>query len=69
MAEFPSLLLFPQHSKTESRKFPSKMPITVNNVLGFVLANLNRSKRLLGLLRACNYKVIQNVLFTSLHKC
>lgn len=57
MSEFPSLLLFPQHSKTESRKFPSKMPITVNNVLGFLLANFNRSMRLLGLVMACNYKV------------
>lgn len=58
MAEYPSLLVFPRNTKTESRKFPSKMPITVNNVLGFVLANLNRSMRLLGLVMACNYKVM-----------
>ncbi|KAL7040409.1 hypothetical protein ACKWTF_000376 [Chironomus riparius] len=58
MAEFPSLLVFPSHSKSDSRKFSSKMPINVTNVLGFVLANLNRSYRLLGLVMACNYKVI-----------
>lgn len=58
MAEFPTLLVFPSHSKSDSRKFSSKMPINVTNVLGFVLANLNRSYRLLGLVMACNYKVI-----------
>ena len=57
MAEYPSLLIFPKNSKTESRKFTSSLSISVNNVLGFVLANLNRSLRLLGLVKACNYNV------------
>ncbi|KAG5674745.1 hypothetical protein PVAND_004696 [Polypedilum vanderplanki] len=56
MAEYPSLLIFPSGLKSDSRKFPSKMPITVPNILGFILANLNRSYRLLGLIAACNYK-------------
>lgn len=60
MDEYPSLIIFPRNSKTESRKFPSNMSITVNNILGFVLANLNRSHRLLGLVKACNYKVGYN---------
>jgi hypothetical protein len=57
MSEYPSLIIFPTSSKSESRRFPSKMPINSTNVLGFVLANLSRSHRLLGLVMACNYKV------------
>lgn len=61
MSEYPSLIVFPATAKSESRRFPSKMPINVTNVLGFILANLNRPKRLLGLVMACNYKVNQRV--------
>lgn len=57
MSEYPSLIIFPAGAKSESRRFPSKLSINATNVLGFVLANLSRSNRLLGLVMACNYKV------------
>lgn len=57
MSEYPSLIVFPANAKSESRRFPSKMSITITNVLGFILANLNRPQRMLGLVMACNYKV------------
>jgi hypothetical protein len=57
MSEFPSLVIFPQNLKSESRKFPSDMPINSANVLWFILANLTPSQRLLNLIRTCNYKV------------
>lgn len=57
MADYPTMLIFPAGAKSESRKFPSKMSINSTNVLGFVLANLSRSNRLLGLVMTCNYKV------------
>lgn len=57
MSEYPSLVVFPAGAKAESRRFPVKMSINATNILGFVLANLSRSHRLLGLVMACNYKV------------
>lgn len=33
-------------SKLESRKYPSSMQVTLQNVLGFILSNLNRPNRL-----------------------
>jgi len=56
MAEYPSLIIFPANAKSESRRFPSSLSINASNVLGFILANLNQSQRLLGLVMACNYK-------------
>lgn len=57
MSEFPSLVIFPSNSKSDSRKFPVDLPINSSNVLWFILANLTPSQRLLGLLKTCNYKV------------
>lgn len=37
--------------KSESRKYPTSLPITVQNVLGFILANLNRPSRLNAMVR------------------
>lgn len=54
MPEYPSLVIFPGDAKTESRKYPSELSINNANVLGFVLANLSRGHRLLGLVMACN---------------
>lgn len=65
MSEYPSLIIFPAGAKAESRKFPSKMPINSTNVFGFVLANLSRSQRLLGLVLACNYKVSLTTFYRS----
>ncbi|CRK94444.1 CLUMA_CG007951, isoform A [Clunio marinus] len=56
MSEYPTLIIFPAGDKSESRRFPVRMSINTSNVLGFLLANLNRSQRLLGLVMACNYK-------------
>lgn len=39
--------------KSESRIFPSSLEVTVQNVIGFVLANLNRPQRLHGLVSVC----------------
>lgn len=61
MSEFPSLIIFPSNSKSDSRKFPSDMPINSSNVLWFILANLTPSQRLQGLLKICNYKVYRKV--------
>lgn len=63
MSEYPSLIIFPAGAKSESRRFPAKLSINSTNVLGFVLANLSRSQRLLGLVLACNYKVSLKVTF------
>lgn len=59
MSEYPTLVVFPAGAKTESRKYPSELSINNANIFGFVLANLSRGHRLLGLAMACNsnYKV------------
>lgn len=53
MESFPSLIIFPSNQKSDSRIYPSKMQVTVQNVLGFILANLNRQMRLYGILLTC----------------
>lgn len=63
MSEYPSLIIFPAGAKSESRRYPVKLTINSTNVLGFVLANLSRSQRLLGLVMACNYKVRILIIF------
>lgn len=51
---YPSVLFFPANRKEDSRIFPQKLPFTVNNLVQFVLANLNLEDRLLGMLSTCN---------------
>lgn len=46
MDTFPTLLLVPANKKTESRVFPRNLPITVSNLLGFILLNLEPPLRL-----------------------
>jgi hypothetical protein len=41
--------------KSESRIYPTSLQVTVPNVLGFVLANLDRPTRLYGIMLACLY--------------
>lgn len=53
MPDFPSLIVFPSNRKSDSRKFSVKSKITVQNVLGFILANLNRPMRLYGVVLSC----------------
>lgn len=66
MSEYPSLVVFPAESwggdETElgvrlnrpSRRYPSEVIVNNTNVLGFVLANLSRGHRLLGIVMACS---------------
>ncbi|XP_059616682.1 thioredoxin domain-containing protein 11 [Phlebotomus argentipes] len=53
MEYFPTLVVFPGHSKAESRIFPMNLPVTVQNILSFVVANLERSSRLQAIVLAC----------------
>lgn len=53
MEKFPSLILFPANRKSESRIFPSTLEVNVQNILGFVLANLDRPHRLHALVLVC----------------
>lgn len=43
-------------SKLESRKYPAAMQVTVQNVLGFILSNLNRPNRLRALVSIVKYR-------------
>lgn len=40
----------------ESRKYPAAMPVTLQNVLGFILSNLNRPNRLRALASIIKYR-------------
>lgn len=40
----------------ESRKFPSSMKVTVPNILGFILSNLNRPNRLKSIVTILKYQ-------------
>ncbi|XP_058120089.1 uncharacterized protein LOC131286458 [Anopheles ziemanni] len=46
MDVFPSLIIFPNGRKSESRIFPHTLKVNVPNVVGFVLSNLTPSERL-----------------------
>uniref|UniRef100_A0A1B0CT24 Thioredoxin domain-containing protein n=1 Tax=Lutzomyia longipalpis TaxID=7200 RepID=A0A1B0CT24_LUTLO len=54
MEYFPSLVVFPRHNKAESRIFPTHLPVTVQNILSFVVANLERGSRLRAIMLACS---------------
>ncbi|XP_044252727.1 thioredoxin domain-containing protein 11 [Tribolium madens] len=41
MESFPTILFFPSIRKSESRAFPRNLPITVPNLLGFILTNID----------------------------
>lgn len=43
------------HRKSESRRYPASLPITVQNVLGFIISNLNRPSRLNAMVRIFQY--------------
>lgn len=60
------VLLF-NYSKSESRMFPNKIPVTVPNVLGFIFANLNRTTRLHAIVLACKYSKV-SVLFNHVFR-
>nr|CAD7448565.1 unnamed protein product [Timema bartmani] len=54
MDHFPAILFFPARRKSESRVFPRHLPVTVPNLVNFVLANLGPSEsKLQGLIGLC----------------
>uniref|UniRef100_A0A182M1D6 Thioredoxin domain-containing protein n=1 Tax=Anopheles culicifacies TaxID=139723 RepID=A0A182M1D6_9DIPT len=46
MDVFPSLLIFPNGRKAESRIFPEALKVSVPNIVGFILSNLSPAERL-----------------------
>ncbi|KAH0546366.1 thioredoxin domain-containing protein 11 [Cotesia glomerata] len=54
MNRFPSILFFPAKRKEDSTIFSSNLPITVPNLLSFVLANLERDTHIEALLNICH---------------
>lgn len=54
MDSFPTLIIFPNQRKSESRVFARSLPITVPNVLGFILSNLSPPERLYATTLICN---------------
>ncbi|KAJ8965120.1 hypothetical protein NQ314_004345 [Rhamnusium bicolor] len=54
MDSYPTILFFPANGKSESRVFPSNIPITVPNVVGFILTNLDSTIKLHAMWSICN---------------
>lgn len=54
METVPAFIVF--NDKLDSRKYPSSMQITVQNVLGFILSNLNRPNRLKSISAIIKYR-------------
>ncbi|XP_050300516.1 thioredoxin domain-containing protein 11 isoform X2 [Anthonomus grandis grandis] len=53
MEEYPSILFFPVNCKEETRVFPTEVPITVPNLLAFMLANMNATMKLTAMYSVC----------------
>ncbi|XP_071574071.1 thioredoxin domain-containing protein 11 isoform X2 [Temnothorax nylanderi] len=53
MNRFPSILFFPAKRKEDSTVFPFSVPITIPNLLNFVLANLNGDSHVEALTNIC----------------
>ncbi|XP_057319444.1 thioredoxin domain-containing protein 11 [Microplitis mediator] len=51
---FPSILFFPAKKKEDSTIFPSNLPITIPNLLSFVLSNLEQDTHIEALLNVCH---------------
>lgn len=54
MDSYPTIIFFPARRKSESRAFPRTMPITVPNLVSFILANLNPTLKLHAMWTLCN---------------
>lgn len=55
MDTFPTVIYFPPHRKSDSVAFPSStMPITVSNLIGFLLSNLDENIKLNVMWTLCN---------------
>ncbi|CAH0563678.1 unnamed protein product [Brassicogethes aeneus] len=55
MESFPTIIYFPATKKSESRVFPRNLPITVPNLIGFILTNLDPTMKLNALWSICNH--------------
>ncbi|XP_053665338.1 uncharacterized protein LOC128714490 [Anopheles marshallii] len=64
MDVFPSLLIFPNGRKAESRIFPEALKVNVPNIIGFILSNLSPAERL-----HANFLLCSNVNKASLNDC
>ncbi|XP_014234025.1 thioredoxin domain-containing protein 11 [Trichogramma pretiosum] len=53
MTRYPSILFFPARRKEDSTLFPWKLPISVGNLLNFVLANLDAESHVEALINVC----------------
>ncbi|EZA61446.1 hypothetical protein DMN91_003951 [Ooceraea biroi] len=53
MNRFPSILFFPARRKEDSTVFPFSVPITIPNLLNFVLANLDGDSHVEALINVC----------------
>uniref|UniRef100_U5ESM9 Putative thioredoxin-like protein n=1 Tax=Corethrella appendiculata TaxID=1370023 RepID=U5ESM9_9DIPT len=54
MELYPSLIIFPNGRKSESRIFSVKNKVNIQNIIGFILSNLDRPMRLHAILLICN---------------
>jgi len=52
--KYPTILYFPAGRKTESSSFPEELPITMFNLVHFVLANTGLTNRLSIAMKLCN---------------
>nr|CAI5852904.1 unnamed protein product [Callosobruchus analis] len=55
MESFPTILFIPATRKSESRVFPSSIPINVDNLLGFILTNLDPELKLQAIWSLCRH--------------
>lgn len=60
------LYTFSFFRKSESRKFPSNIEVNNQNILGFVLANLNRPMRLHAIVLTCKLSKVSSMFFLNL---
>ncbi|KAL3274082.1 hypothetical protein HHI36_015500 [Cryptolaemus montrouzieri] len=54
METYPTILFIPPNKIAESRVFPMEMPITVPNLIGFILANLDPPLKLQAMWTLCD---------------
>lgn len=54
MDTYPTILFFPAREKSESRVFPVNIPVTVPNLIGFILTNLDQARKLHAMWAICN---------------
>lgn len=63
MDSYPTILFFPAREKSESRVFPANIPVTVPNLVGFILANLDPGRRLYAMWSVCHQTKVEEEKF------